>query len=645
MGIAAGIDHVPDECRGLFAKNLKSFRVRLPGVADLLESHIPVGRLKRAGKDDWDVVFGDNSLYNGQGGKAFSEEQLDAFIKAPLRSLQVPPQTKTLDRHGGKLIADVVREASENDIAFLKKPNGAKGYFLFVLGLGLGLQLEALLEKTSAKMIVIIEPNIDFLFFSACVLDWEPIFNRAVGENYADIRFITQPPDPGAIASSMKALIRTTTPAAWDGALFYRHYSNQLLGDVMRIFNGEMLATSLLGLGFFEDELCMVRQTKANLCAEDRQLMPANPQGVIDVPVIIVGNAPSLDQSLDYIKANADGAIIVSCGSALPVLLENGIRPDFQIVLERGPFQFESCSRARDIAGLQGITLIASTTVMPDVVDLFDEVIFYLRPCLSSTPLFARSGDEVLSYTDPMAANAAFNFVLVAGFTEIYLVGVDMGSRRPDVDHSKNYVVPPGRDPVLKLDQKFPGNFGGEIYSEGVFAWSKEIMEHTVDRTGPGRKFFNCSDGALIAGFMPKHVSTLKFGPLAFTRSVIKKNLFDKSISYPAAEAEKRFGRQDLRSKVQDVIAECRVCVERDWDNDPSLAIRRLMRLMRPEEFSCPPEMVLRGSLTLMLAGLHYYAQRVRDADKIALYRDISKKHLLIGLDRFSIEIDEAFPA
>ena len=139
--------------------------------------------------------------------------------------------------------------------------------FSFVFGLGLGDFLYDLITKTGAKVVVVIEPNPDFLHYAAQVVDWAPILNLTASSQACDIRFITSSELTTAVAATMKSIIRVTCPPAWDGAMFYRHYDNGLLSRIWKDFNRAASSTAMLGLGFFEDELRMVSQTAENfLC-------------------------------------------------------------------------------------------------------------------------------------------------------------------------------------------------------------------------------------------------------------------------------------------------------------------------------------------------------------------------------------------
>jgi|GEM_PF-2756724 len=610
-----------------FAANLRLLREKIPSLATTMERHRPIGDLVRQDDGQWDVLFGDVSLYNGRGNRSFSREQLANFLNRPLRSMQVPPQTANLDRHSGACIANVLASATKRGITFDAQQNGRQTFFVFVFGLGLGDFLYDLITKTGAKVVVVIEPNPDFLHYAAQVVDWAPILNLTASSQACDIRFITSS-NSTAVAATMKSIIRETCPPAWDGAMFYRHYDNGLLSRIWKDFNRTASSTAMLGLGFFEDELRMISQTAENFLCGNRQVVPIAMPDKNDAPVFIIGNGPSLDHALPRLRKLCPQAIVFSCGSTLPVLLDNGIRPDCQVILERGPFQYESCSRARRIGGgLDGITLLASTTVSPRVVSLFEEVWFFFRPCLSSTPLFMAQNGHCLFHADPMAANAALNAAMAMGFQNIYLFGVDLGSRNRNADHSMTYVSPKGPNAPVDLPLELPGNFGGVVFGDAVHLWSREMMEHAVDRQGQDRNLYNASDGAQIRGFKPKHISRLSLPPLARGRERIKAKIRKFLAAYDRDDVRVRYRPDALIGEIKELIGEVKTTVAEKWDIGGPFAVRRIMSLMRLQRHDYPAGMVIRGTLILTLASLHFYANRARSNADLEEFRKISKDH------------------
>ncbi|MFE8731000.1 6-hydroxymethylpterin diphosphokinase MptE-like protein, partial [Aeromonas hydrophila] len=51
--------------------------------------------------------------------------------------------------------------------------------------------------------------------------------------------------------------------------------------------------------------------------------------------VFVVGNGPSLDQTIGFIAEHKNKAIIIACGTAVSALYKAGIKPDTYVAVER----------------------------------------------------------------------------------------------------------------------------------------------------------------------------------------------------------------------------------------------------------------------------------------------------------------------
>jgi hypothetical protein len=102
--------------------------------------------------------------------------QLQAFRADPDRLGFTDPSHCNLSPISLKLLDDLVRYMRERELPtrLVEYPVADVGY-LFVFGVGLGGHLEALLNETPARHIVLIEPFAEFLLHSLAVADWRII--------------------------------------------------------------------------------------------------------------------------------------------------------------------------------------------------------------------------------------------------------------------------------------------------------------------------------------------------------------------------------------------------------------------------------------------------------------------------------------
>ena len=90
--------------------------------------------------------------------------------------------------------------------------------------------------------------------------------------------------------------------------------------------------------------------------------------GMKNIPFILVGAGPSLDESIDFLKSVQDKSIIVCSNSPLRKLLHNGIKP--HLVVTADPQEPTLAGfKGLDLAGL---TLVCPYSAYPEIVRLFE---------------------------------------------------------------------------------------------------------------------------------------------------------------------------------------------------------------------------------------------------------------------------------
>ncbi len=140
---------------------------------------------------------------------------------------------------------------------------------------------------------------------------------------------------------------------------------------------------------------------------------------------IVIGAGPSLDQNIDWIKAQSPRPVIICAYKALKALAKNGVTPDFVVMLD--PNQQLRHLEGVDLSGIAGF--LAEVSVRPDVLAKVD------RPLM---PYFAGDGTRILSSvfgnvkiptipTGGSVFHTGLQLAKLLGCTEITLVGADFG--------------------------------------------------------------------------------------------------------------------------------------------------------------------------------------------------------------------------
>ena len=374
------------------------------------------------GKGPTNIDLGRATLYTGDGA-AWSAEQVAAHLSAPDAIYFSNPTHCNVSPISLELLRSLTGFLLEENLGPQVGPVPVRDTgFLIVLGVGLGYHLPELVARTTARHIVLVEPYPEFLCHSCLAIDWSALFDAAE-ERGLRLHFILEN-QPQEMSRAVEKIVVAEGNTFLEGTAFLPHYFAWALKEAYRLLR-EHLKTLYTSSGFFEDELEMVRNTNENLKACDFHLVQGRAHLEQSFPVFLVGSGPSLDENLGHIRRLRDKAIVVSCGTALRILLKNGIRPDLHCENERVALVTDLVTACRDQYGLHGITLLATTTMFPEVASMFDARWIYYRYSLSPAVLL-NPGISPLYNADPLVINAAFSAMTFLGFSNLYLFGTDL---------------------------------------------------------------------------------------------------------------------------------------------------------------------------------------------------------------------------
>ena len=463
-----------------------------------------------------DIDLGEGRLY-GRPAADFADEQVAAFLARPTRLLvNAPDAAKLMDPCSADLVRRFEAAAEELAAPLLGSPPAGRSGILFVVGIGLGRHIAPLIAATRPRHVVLVEPIGEFLLHALAATDWRALHAEctAIG---ATLDIVSE-----AALAEGRARLETVMAAfgetVLDGSYVYVHYvtpATREIADHIHQFAGMRAILK----GYFDDDRLMVENMTAIVAACDFRLLDGHVRPPVDVPAIIVGSGPSLDASVEAIRRCRDHAVVITAGSTLQVVLHHGIVPDWHVEKENSPL---TATRLRAIlernrerfpdGRFTGIRLIASTTVDPGVVALFDDVCLFLRTSLSSTAMFG-DGHAAVDGTSPYSANAALTVAALLGFRNVFLFGCDCGARTGAGHHSRNTIYY-GKEAageagtyVRAVSQSIgrfdfpltaPANFGGEVETNSYFLWSRRTYEQVIEALG--LTAYNCSDGIAIAG-------------------------------------------------------------------------------------------------------------------------------------------------
>lgn len=509
-----------------FQLNMQALADIMPHISESFQSYRPKNQdifLDNQGDLNIDLAPG-KPLYQGDA-RQKAQDKVKQVIAEPNKTVLDITRTKDHpSRHVfyNNLIQDVIDKGAPELTPLTGIPDFAGSVFFF--GIELGYQLEAFLALKDVKHLYLYEADADLFYYSLFAIDWRPIlekFNQdgktihiIIGLSPKELsqKYALQLAENGHFMAGMTylhvAYVSPDIQAALD--YFVKHYSTQIMG-----------------WGFFDDALMglahglksLPKSKLARITRNESGQPKSLPNWMKEIPIFILGNGPSLDNSIELIKEVKDKALFICCGTTINTLSRLGIKPDMHVDVERmihtaQKFEFLDADYLEDILAL-------SVDVMhPDFFKYFKRSGMGMKPGEAITSLIlskARAAGDMTEYVQmnhsgPIVANLALSFVHLFGFKNVYFAGVDNGFKETDSHHSKHsgYYGKDGKETGFQTFEQEkliarPGNFGGEVQTTSIMESSRVQLELMIKQLHKERAFscYNLSDGAKIEGSIP----------------------------------------------------------------------------------------------------------------------------------------------
>ncbi|ESP94716.1 motility associated factor glycosyltransferase family protein [Pseudoalteromonas luteoviolacea] len=449
------------------------------------------------------------SSFYGEHAEGKCYKQVDLFLQHPAH-LSLSFSTNTYE-YTHQLCINNLNSIADN----LGRKSNSKPQrgTLIVLGLGAGYHIPKLLSKIRYTDVIVVESSAEHYAMACQHINFAALHaeceSRAGSINFFNIESYDQ------FLSEMKGLIDQNGVHLLSDISLYRHYSTPLTDQIFSEF--KQWRNSFASMwGFLEDELLGLKHTSENRLNSTVSCHENVFSEFESFPVVIVGNGPSLDKSIDELKKQSDHAFIVSCGTSLAPLMKAGIKPDFHIEMERTSVNFEIKEAELVDPSNKDVVLIALSTVYPKLLTQFDNRIVFAKGNDLGAELANLSGDgcKALYHCNPTVTNMAVASFIRMGFKNIILLGCDYGY----VDHQKHhsqlssYYEPTNLLSNVNFDNemKVKGNFRPFVYTSRIFNEARAAQERLLGYN-PSATVTNTSDGAHIKGTQVANFEDLKF--------------------------------------------------------------------------------------------------------------------------------------
>ena len=603
----------------LYNKNMQVFAERFPQIHNAFKDYKAkkvVLQLDNNDNINLVNVAGKHYVYNSVP-KDFATKQVDQFLQHGKAYRFSMGKSKVYnDEHLHIKQLNALIDEYEKEPASHNGNDRHCLYNILVSGVGLGYHLADLVQKMKIYNIFIYESCMDTFFASMHTIDWQPILDYFRQENRTITLCIGVTPETAL--AQINTAINNIGLHNHVYSFIYRHTMRKGELDFINTYVRE-IQNYTGALGFYDDEQIGLAHGVQNLLS-DKAVFVNKKTETRETPIIIIGNGPSLDKHRNFLEQNRNGAILMSCGTALSSLMKMGITPDYHIELERTVSMKDFLDFGTDDEDRKNITLLCVHTVSPDIVNSFDDVCYTIKPNDAGSAViseyFKPQNPVQLAFCNPTVANCGITFAVAMGFMNLYLVGVDLGVPVEGKHHSEHS---PHFDMEKFVDDKnnfkynykedkdifVKGNFGGEVKTHSTLNRSRVHIErflHYAHQAFPNLTLFNSNDGAYIEGSTPIEQHELpSFTP--FDKAALKNTLKAKHFHYAKNTAFESHFEETVLQHFFRVKDQLKIHIEELTEENLYKEMQRIYRLVS-KKHDPVTHFLMRGSINTFLGGI-----------------------------------------
>ncbi len=500
--------------RATFMKNMATLKERMPEIYRYYENYTPQNVQLAFDENGFINLVADNAFVYQEDPKLSSQQQVDAFItKPPQFDYDVYVAKNHQSKYEHERVIHRIFNKRHDELganSFNRLKVGDSINYLTIMGSGLGYHIEDLFEKFAIRSAFIYEPEPDCFYATLHTLDITKLLD-ACRQRGGEISF--------KIGGNEREFVNEIYHSFKRQGFFnlaqmyqYRHYKSDKTTDAFKKIK-EVMHRYQAGWGFCEDEIIGISHTLTNISTNKAHTLLQHAKfQVKEQPVFIIGNGPSLDECLPFIKDNQENAIIISSGTSLKPLLDYGIQPDMHVEQERPAFIYPWIKKVGHEEVLKEIPLLCLNTVYPRILALFKQPYLMLKAADAGTSFIhdhISDKYEELFFCNPTVTNASTAGAIAMGFKKFFLFGLDYGFKSVEKHHSKGSAYyDADTDFSLSGELTVAGNFVESVQTTRIFDNSRSVLEMLLEQN-PDVKCVNSSDGAKISLTTPCRVEKL----------------------------------------------------------------------------------------------------------------------------------------
>ena len=235
-------------------------------------------------------------------------------------------------------------------------------------------------------------------------------------------------------------------------------------------------------------------QQLANLCDLMHPLHTIKDQLKGDLPAIILGGGPSLDDVIPWLKENQSRLWIFAASRICNRLLKEGIVPDFIAILDPQYHIFEYSKEMYHFADKS--ILLSGEHPYPRLIQQWKGLKTYSR---RRFPWSMRSEENFIS-DGPTVTNAMFGMAVYLGVSKFYLAGVDFCFTLEGVCHESSSIE--SGMGIRDHNDTYAINYRGERVGTNIQLYdARNLFEEqlaTLSKTWTGLEVHNLNSGAAV---------------------------------------------------------------------------------------------------------------------------------------------------
>ncbi len=368
-------------------------------------------------------------------------------------------------------------------------------YYSSVIFVGIfhGLHISVFLDRCNVGQVMLLEPEPERFMVSCYFLDYSELHER-----FGELML-------GLGTSGLDGLFRkffawqNVTAQVWTRVL--PGYASPSIPPLIEHLSA-VQKCHLDHVRPFDQDIEGITNTFRNLEARVPTLSGC-PELSANSRIIIVGSGPSLENDLDWLRANQDRVIIFAVHSAVKILIENGIIPDFQFAID---IHLDATVIKR-LGMLRDRPLIGTSKINREWFNHVKNIWMVESDIRAGAVKFFR----YVRHIYPTTGNLALGMACFCKPALILMAGLDFGFQSNDKRHAAGGFHDNRKKQNLAGTFEIPANFSSSksIHTTAYFNMAISSAEAALAELS-SVKVYNLSDGAKIKGAVPYHSSQLE---------------------------------------------------------------------------------------------------------------------------------------